>query len=392
MLLDSYCGWLEANLSLSAGVYQFEMVFSTGRTAREAWDGRWRVVRAAAVVVSLVAGTLLTVLGSLLALFLLVATRPPRRLFGRPSSQKPLRWRWGAIKVEGRPIAGAQRPGRALRLTIGALLVSAGLGSVASPVYGHINGVGNSGIDQAAGPLAGGATYSGLFATPDDIDYYHFVTSRPMERLHFTVSNTLQTCSPPGLNYCSVYATLIDPAGNQLGGEGSEAGTGEVDFGDSDTIDWTFPTPGKYHLVFDSNGDLPGYQFEFHSADANNPGTSGSGTGSTGPGSRHLFRSLKVHSPQRGNVVRANVKVLAEGATVRARLTIGGPNSRVVAGRFNRRSVPAGRIQLQIPLTHSALRALARAGRLRLSLRLSVSVPGSGSATASRYLTLRARR
>lgn len=266
---------------------------------------------------------------------------------------------------------------------MGAVLASAVLaGSVVAPVYGHFNGSTNSGIDQAAGPFAGGVTYSGQFASPDDIDYYQFSTSRPMEKLHFKVSNTLQTCSPAGLNYCPVYATLIDPAGHQLGGEGSEAGTGEVDFGDSDTIDWTFPTPGKYLLVFDSNGDLPGYQFEFNSADTSNPGGSG----------RQLLRSLKVRSPQRGNVVGGSVKVLAEGATVRARLTIGGPDIRVVAGRFYRRAVHAGRIQLQIPLTRSARRALARAGRLQLSLRLSVSAPGSRVAAASRHVTLRARR
>lgn len=383
---DPHCSWLATNLCVYGDVNQFEMAFSTGRTARGACEGGWQVARAAAMVASLVAGTLLAVLGSLLALLLLVPTRP-RRL-GRPSSRETLPRSFPAVKVERRPIGGVQRPRRALRLVMGAVLVSAVLaGSIAAPVHGHFNGFTNSGIDHAAGPLAGGGTYSGVFATPDDIDYYHFFTSRPMETLHFTVSNTLQTCSPAGLNYCPVYATLIDPAGNQLGGEGSEAGTGEVDFGDRDTIDWTFPTPGKYLLVFDSNGDLPSYQFEFHSPDPTNPGTSGSGTGS-----RRLFRSLKVHSPQRGNVVRGNVRVLAEGATVRGRLTIGGPNSRVVAGRLNRRSVPAGRIQLQIPLTHSALRALARAGRLHLSLRLSVSAPGSGVATASRHLTLRARR
>lgn len=275
------------------------------------------------------------------------------------------------------------RPALAAAALAGALAASLPAGADA-----HFNGQVNNSIPAAAGPVVEGSGYSGSFATPDDVDYYYYFIPRP-GTLHFTVRNTLQTCSPPGLNYCPVYATLLDAAGNQLGGEGSAAGTGEVDFGDSDTIDWTFPAAGVYLLVLDSNGDLPGYQFDFSSS----PAGTGPGTGNIPPsGQSRPFGSLQVRSRQRGNVVRVALRVLRNGTTVRARLTIGGSKSRLLAGKITRRSLPAGRVQLEIPLTRRARRALARAGRLRLSLRLSVSARGWPTSTTIRHLTLLAAR
>jgi hypothetical protein len=91
-------------------------------------------------------------------------------------------------------------------------------------------------------------------------------------------------------------------------------------------------------------------------------------------------------------VVRVALRVLRNGTTVRARLTIGGSKSRLLAGKITRRSLPAGRVQLEIPLTRRARRALVRAGRLRLSLRLSVSARGWPTSTTIRHLTLLAAR
>jgi hypothetical protein len=117
-------------------------------------------------------------------------------------------------------------------------------------------------IGQPAGPLSLGVTYSGAFNNPDDIDVLFFSTSASNTTLHITVKNTLRTCSSPASEQpCPLWATLLDTLGRQLGGEGSSAGTGEVDYNAVDIIDWTFPQAGRYIIVLESSGDLPTFQF-----------------------------------------------------------------------------------------------------------------------------------
>ena len=142
-------------------------------------------------------------------------------------------------------------------------------------------------IGGAAGPLQPGVTYSGAFASPGDIDYLSFDVTQPGESLHFDIANTLQGCNSPDDDYCPMWGTLVDGNGQQLGGEGSTAGTGEVDWASSDAIDWTFSTPGRYYLVLESSGDLPTFQLDFHGESASavsSSGGSGGGGGSSGGG------------------------------------------------------------------------------------------------------------
>jgi hypothetical protein len=137
-------------------------------------------------------------------------------------------------------------------------------------------------IAQAGGPLQPGNTYGGAFSSPDDIDYLSFDVTQPNQTLHFDVVNTLTDCNSPDLDFCPMWATLIDGNGQQLGGPDSYAGTGEVDYASSDTIDWTFPSPGRYYLVLDSSGDLPSFQLDFNVVVPGATGGGGGGGGGTG--------------------------------------------------------------------------------------------------------------
>lgn len=90
--------------------------------------------------------------------------------------------------------------------------------------------VSGAGPDETAssayGPLKGDVTYSGAFASQDDVDYLTFTVSAAAETLEFTVQNTTPNCQDPYDAGCPVYATLMDSTGqNQVGGSNSDAGT-----------------------------------------------------------------------------------------------------------------------------------------------------------------------
>src|SRR5947209_3294367 len=140
-------------------------------------------------------------------------------------------------------------------------------------------------IGTAGGPLQPGVTYSGAFSTADDVDYLAFDVTQPGETLHFDIVNTLPSCNDPYNNNCPMWGTLIDGNGQQLGGEGSFAGTGEVDYSSSDAIDWTFATPGRYYLVLDQSGDFVNFQLGFHVVSSGGGGGGGGGSSAGGGGS-----------------------------------------------------------------------------------------------------------
>jgi len=261
-----------------------------------------------------------------------------------------------------------------------ALLIGAGS---APAVLAHFHGTPNSTISTATGPIGAGVTYSGQFGGSGDVDYYYFVTTRPNVTLHFSIRNTLATCR--GRGNCQIYATLVNTQGQQLGGEGSSAGTGPVGYAGSgystDTIDWTFGAAGRYILVFDSDGGTPTYQFRIDPSDGVAPGIPASGPGP-------LFRSLSVPSPQRTTRVRAALTVLTGGATVRVDLLRRVSGRAVLAGRLTRGGVPRGRLVLPVPLNASARAVLRTSGRLRLTLRVRVTARGRAPQTATRRLTV----
>src|SRR5690348_673392 len=57
-------------------------------------------------------------------------------------------------------------------------------------------------FSQAYGPLSQQVTYAGALKSPGDLDYFYFEITRPGQALHFTVRNTLRSCSSPDKNGC----------------------------------------------------------------------------------------------------------------------------------------------------------------------------------------------
>ena len=266
-----------------------------------------------------------------------------------------------------------------------AFLLTLIIASAAAPAaVAHFHGTANSSISTATGPIGAGVTYSGQFAGSGDVDYYYFVTTRDNVTLHFSIRNTLSSC--PGGGNCQIYATLVSTAGQQLGGEGSAAGTGPVGYAgsgySSDTIDWTFGPAGRYIIVFDSDGGTPTYQFRIDPSNGVAPGIPATGFGP-------LFRSLSVASPQHTTRVLARLTLLQGGATVRLELVRSVRGRAVLAGHVTRSGVPSGRVALRVPLNASARAALRASGRLRLSLRVRVTARGRAPQTAVRRLTVR---
>lgn len=297
---------------------------------------------------------------------------------------------------------------RATRSWAYALLTIATLGG-AGPAAADISGPDDS-IAQAYGPLQPATDYFGALRTSDDIDYASFVVAHAGESLHFDVENTVGRCLSPYQNGCPMYATLIDGAAQQVGDEGSGAGTGPVDAGATDVIDWTFDRAGTYYVVFDSDGDLPTYRVHYTVApDAPLGAGPAAGGGSAGgapttpattpgttPGTTRVGASptaagaaasdLRVRSPQHGPSVTARVSIGRPLRSLRATLAPAGGGPTLGTIRLIHPGI--GTRTLRVTLDHDGARRLARRKHLRLRFRL-VATPDVGPAvTLVRRVTL----
>jgi len=246
---------------------------------------------------------------------------------------------------------------------------------------GHASVVGpNDSISQAYGPMLLGVTYPGSFTRPDDVDYLFFDVATPGASLHFTVRNTVATCYSPDLTGCPVYGTLVTGAGEQVGGEGSSAGTGPVLAGETDVIDWTFPQPGRYFLAMDSGGDLETYAVTMESGV--NLGYPMRFIVATPTRPARAIISLRVRSPQRGTAVRAVVRLGRRVPRLRSELLLRRRTRRGVitttVGRMVLRNVAYGRRRLTVRLTPTGRALLKSKGRLNLKLRVTASPRTAG--------------
>ncbi len=260
---------------------------------------------------------------------------------------------------------------RRARLLASAVLL---VGAFAGGAPGHADVVGSGpddSVSQAFGPMLPGVTYSGAFKRPDDVDHLFFDVSAG-QSVHFTVRNTVRNCSSPEGGVCPVYGTLVTGAGQQVGGEGSSAGTAAVLPGATDVIDWTFPQGGRYYLAMDSGGDLETYSVKFVFPPA--------------------ITSLRARSSQRGAAVRAVVRLgraiprLRSVLLLRRRTTSGTVTTTV--GRLVRRNVAQGRRKLTVRLTPKGRALLARKGRLVLRLRVTAT-PGTAGDKPSELRVVR---
>ena len=229
---------------------------------------------------------------------------------------------------------------------------------------------------QAFGPLQPGVTVSGSFTRPDDVDYLSFKVDAPNTAVHLVVSNTTASCgSPDGAIGCAVWGTLIDGQQQQLGGEGSSAGTGEVDAGGTDAIDWVIAQPGTYYVAMDSGGYLPSYNVRLQPAAA----------------ALKPIAKLSASSVRRGRAVRVRLKAGRSLRSLTAKLTMKQGAGVLAVARRTLSSLPAGSSTFTLTVNAAGRRALAAAAGHRLRLRLRVTAtPRAGSpATATRSLTLR---
>jgi hypothetical protein len=230
-------------------------------------------------------------------------------------------------------------------------------------------------LGTAYGPIQAGSPVDGAFTPSETVDYIKFVVDTSGESLHFSVQNTTGSCTSTSELPCPVWGTLLDGNAQQLGGEGSTAGTGEVDQGAGDVIDWTFDQPGTYYLAMDSAGDNPSYAVQYVVV----PAPSGTPAPSTGLLPRAL-EGLTVSSPQRGVVVRARVRIGRPLKRLDARLLVRrGPSATLTTiGHTVAHDEPAGHVTLAIALTRSGRAMLARSHHLRLELQIS-AIPQTGA-------------
>lgn len=239
--------------------------------------------------------------------------------------------------------------------------------AVPSSALANINGQPAS-SRAIAFPMTAGVTYSGDFQSQTETEYLSFQVPRAGVSLHFAVRNTTASCNNPSSETpCPVFATLVDSNAQQVGGEGSSAGTGQVNAGSSDVIDWTFTQPGTYWVAVDSSGDFPTFTVSYRDV-------------------TKVLSSLVARSTQRGRIVRGVAKTGRPCKRIVARLVHG---SRTL-GRRVLHNVPAGRVSIKVPLNSAGRSLLARTHKLRLRL-VVVATPVSGSsASRSRSVTLKA--
>jgi hypothetical protein len=255
-------------------------------------------------------------------------------------------------------------PARLLYLTALLLVVAAvGATSVHADLF-----PGDDSFAQAKGPLGFGTTYSGALRTSDDLDYESFDIAKAGQALHITVRNTQGKCTNPDKTGCPIYATLLDRNEKQVGGEGSSAGTGKVDAGTTQYIDWKFAEAGRYVIVVESGSDTPTYSLRLDRVAA-------------GP----VFQSVRVPSSQRGTAVRG--RVVFGRAISQLRADVVGSRG-ALYGRLVRRSLAARGHALRVNLNSRGRAALAKAGRLRVALRLVAKPVDGATATATRRVVL----
>lgn len=252
-------------------------------------------------------------------------------------------------------------------LAVLTVLLAAVVVALPGSATANVNGTQANSIGTAY-PTTPRTIYSGDFQTQTETEYLSFQVTRVNQRFHFDVSNTTTHCTnPSSLTPCPVFATLVTAAGQQVGGEGSSAGTSEVDAGRSDVIDWTFRTTGTYYVAVDSSGDFPTFTVAYTRTDP------------------PVIASLTARSPQYGKVVKGVVRLGRAVRRVDARLLYGTQT----IGRRILRDLRSGRHTVYIKLNRAGRVLLSDKQRLRLRLKVTVTPRAGHVATRSLRVTLK---
>lgn len=229
---------------------------------------------------------------------------------------------------------------------------------------------------QANGPIQGAHTYSAVLnnsgSNPDDQDWYSFYVPAAGDHLHFTIKNSSSACTPhPQSYYCHVYATLEDSSSQQVGGSNSSAGTSGALPGQTQFIDWTFSSPGKYYIAFIGDGDQLNYQFSV------TPACGVSSTPSLPP------INLTAHQQRRN--VDIGLSNPCAGSKLLARVYTG---QGYLAGTLRRSALPKGEAQYAIPLNSRAWTALKKHHHLRVAVRVALTLSSGQVMHGSQKLRL----
>jgi hypothetical protein len=247
----------------------------------------------------------------------------------------------------------------------------------AAPASADVSGPDDS-IATAFGPLAPATLYSGTFKSDSDVDYLAFDVVHAGDRLQFDVTNTTGTCASPDLAGCPVYATLVDGAGQQLGGEGSGAGTGAVTTdAATDSVDWTFPGAGRFYVAMDAGLAGPSYAIRYQPV-----------LGATPPPAGTPVTLVRATALAGGRGVRTR---LTAGRALRAqRLSLQNTAGVTLPGE-QLGPVAAGSRTITLRLNATGRRQLARHGSLLVRLRVLADPETGARQTLRRTLRLRAR-
>jgi hypothetical protein len=226
-------------------------------------------------------------------------------------------------------------------------------------------------IATAFGPLVPGTLYSGAFRSDADTDYLAFDVAKAGDLVHFDVANLTPSCPSPDANGCPVYATLIDSSGQQVGGEGSGAGTGAVTVdAHTDVVDWTFGGPGRFYVAMDSGVAGTSYSIRLRPPAA------------VAPVVKLLKTSLLAH----GRGVKAR---LGFGTALRsAKLTLKTATGAIL-GVTRLAATPAGTRTVTVRLSATGLRQLTKKGSLAVTLRVAATPVSGTPLTVTKALRLR---
>jgi hypothetical protein len=267
----------------------------------------------------------------------------------------------------------------------GALVLAAPAGALIEP--GNIGALPGNPYPTQPGATVDGTLFTnqplGPGGTPQD--YLKLTVANPGETIEFTDQNTTTGINPNTCDqFCPVYLSLVDSSFTGLG-----AGSGTIaTYADTEIFDWTFPTPGTYYMVMESDGDVNLSYAESYRI-VSGGGGSGGCQQNCGPGSvtsPPLVRKLRVSPKQHGTTVNAYV---TPGQTVRSvRVALLYRKHLKTIAAQTRGPLGTARQRFTLALTAAYRRRLKAQHKLYLVLRITVIGKSGATVTYNRYVTL----
>jgi hypothetical protein len=288
-------------------------------------------------------------------------------------SIKALRGRTDSFPVRRALVLSALAAAMTFAAPATALIEPGNVGALPGNPYPTQPGVTVNGTLFTSQPLGPGGTPQ---------DYLAFTTTTPGETIEFTDRNTTVGSNPSFPNtcdqFCPIYLSLVDSSFTGLG-----SGSGTIaTYADTEVFDWTFPTPGTYYMVMESDGDVNlSYAATYQIA------SGGTGGGGGGPGpvfTPPLVRKLHVSPRQRGTRVNAVVKPGQPLQSLRISLL---DRKHTIAAQ-SRRSTGTARYLFTLHLTAAYRKKLKARHKLQLLVQITARGKTGAALTYYRPVTL----